>query len=263
MKSKNCKTCIHDPVCEWWRREECRSACSDYEDFYFPAEKGRWIADKEAIACAEGLAEFWDRVESPSPMTHEVIFSRYDSGFVQTTFVDGEKKEIWPYEKDWDRVQFSEDCDERDENCMRKYVLRVAVVCGFGKYDDVRMRDNSLAVTKQADIEGATLLWNNDDALPLAKTSKISLFGYSQRKYALTGWGSGRVQGATTRKDLKSTLAEKGFGINSKLANAYSSISGSYGYNVTQETAIDANYYEYDVREPSWSVINSTTVGDV
>lgn len=83
--------------------------------------------------------EFWDRMSSPDPVTHEVIFSRYDSGVVQTTFVDGEKKEIWPNELDWGFVQFDEDCDERDEDCMRKFVLRVGVECGFGKYDNARL----------------------------------------------------------------------------------------------------------------------------
>ena len=132
-----------------------------------------------------------------------------------------------------------------------------------GVYDDVRMRDNSLAVTKQADVEGTTLLWNKDDTLPLAKTSKISIFGYTQIKYALTGWGSGNVGGATTRKDLKNTIAEKGFSINNTLASAYGSVTGNYGFNVTQETSIDPNYYEYDVREVGWSALNSTAVGDV
>ena len=83
--------------------------------------------------------EFWDRMSSPDPMTHEVIFSRYDSGVVESTFVDGEKREIWPYELDWGWVQFSEDCDERDEDSMRKFALRVASECGFSKYDNVHL----------------------------------------------------------------------------------------------------------------------------
>ena len=46
-----------------------------------------------------------------------------------------------------------------------------------GVYDDVKMRENSIAVAKEVGVEGATLLWNNDETLPLKKDSKISLFG--------------------------------------------------------------------------------------
>lgn len=129
-----------------------------------------------------------------------------------------------------------------------------------GVYDDERMRDNSLAVTKQADIEGATLLWNNDNALPLAKTSKISLFGYSQKKYVLSGSGSGYVPGATTRKNIKDTLAEKGLQINNTLWKAYSSVTGAYGNSGTAPTL---TYYEYLINEVPWGALNSTSVGDV
>lgn len=83
--------------------------------------------------------EFWDRMSSPNPKTHEVIYSRYDSGVDESTFVDGEKKEIWPDSEDWDLVLFSEYCDESDEENMRKFALRVASECGFGKYDNVHL----------------------------------------------------------------------------------------------------------------------------
>ena len=130
-----------------------------------------------------------------------------------------------------------------------------------GVYDDVRMRENSLALTKQADIEGATLLWNNNDALPLAKGNKISIFGYSQKKWALSGWGSGHVAGATTRKNLKDTLEEKEFQVNDTLWKAYGAVSGGWG--VGPAVAGIPTYYEYDVREPGWSTINSTSYGNV
>ena len=132
-----------------------------------------------------------------------------------------------------------------------------------GVYDDVRMRENSIAVTKQAGIEGSTLLWNKGDALPLAENSKISIFGYSQRQYALTGGGSGNVGGATTRKNLKETITEKNISVNTTLWNAYGSVPGGYGFRSRVEDAIDPNYYEYDIREVGWSALNSTSVGDV
>lgn len=58
-------------------------------------------------------------------------------------------------------------------------------------YDDAAMRKNSQQVALQAAVEGSVLLWNNNDALPLAEGSRVSMFGVSSANYIYLGGGSG------------------------------------------------------------------------
>ena len=77
-----------------------------------------------------------------------------------------------------------------------------------GVYDDKKMRENSIAVAKEVGVEGATLLWNNNEALPLAKNSKISLFGITSVDYLFGGEGSGHIS-VTTSDSLKHAIEDK------------------------------------------------------
>ena len=60
---------------------------------------------------------------------------------------------------------------------------------------------------------------------------------------------------------MKDTLEEKEFQVNDTLWKAYGAVSGGWG--VGPAVAGIPTYYEYDVREPGWSTINSTSYGNV
>ena len=129
-----------------------------------------------------------------------------------------------------------------------------------GSYDDKAMRANSLKVSQEVACEGSVLLWNND-ALPLAKTAKVSLFGISAVDYLYGGSGSGFIQ-VTTAETLKSALEKKGVSVNAKLWNAYKLNRTSYGRSTATLTDIDPNYAEFKVGEVPWSALDSTTLGN-
>ena len=132
-----------------------------------------------------------------------------------------------------------------------------------GSYDNQAMRNNSLKVAEQAASEGTVLLWNNG-ALPLAKDSKVSLFGAATQKYIIAGGGSGYV-GINTTATLKSELESRDIEVNSKLWNAYKLLIGNYGYQVldVKDEVGDQNYWEYRIREIPWTTLESTSAGTV
>ena len=66
------------------------------------------------------------------------------------------------------------------------------------------MRNNSLSVALETATEGTVLLENKDNALPLAKDSKVSFFGISSSKYLLSGAGSGHLGVSVTTNLFRS-----------------------------------------------------------
>lgn len=132
-----------------------------------------------------------------------------------------------------------------------------------GVYDDKKMRDNSIAVAKEVGVEGAALLWNNNQALPLKEDSKISLFGITSVDYLFGGEGSGHISVATS-DSLKNAIEDKDIKVNDQLWNAYRMNRSTHGRTlVTDKTYIDPNYCEFTVGEVGWKALNSTTFGDV
>ena len=82
----------------------------------------------------------------------------------------------------------------------------------------------------QMEAEGAALLKNDNDALPLAKGAKVSLFSISSVNPVFGGTGSGNVD-ASKAVNLKDALTNSGVSVNETLWNFYSSeeISAAYG----------------------------------
>lgn len=79
--------------------------------------------------------------------------------------------------------------------------------------------------------EGAVLLQNNDDALPLAQNSKISLFGLASYYplYHTASAGSRTYKNDELTVDYKEAFTEEGFEVNETLYNAYSSMEPRTG----------------------------------
>lgn len=137
-----------------------------------------------------------------------------------------------------------------------------------GSYDDVAMRNHSMEVSREANGEGMVLLWNENDALPLAEGSKLSFFGVSSQSanWLYTGAGSGKVTVTTSDfLNLKDTFEVEGkYTVNSRLYSWYGNVAANAilsglshanadGSNYTK----DPHYREFRVGEKAWADLNS------
>ena len=126
-----------------------------------------------------------------------------------------------------------------------------------GTYNDAAMRANSNDVAERTASESTVLLWNNDDALPLAKDSKIGFFGIASQRYIYTGTGSGYLS-YSGDKTIKDAVEAKGIDVYDTLWAGYTFLSGEYGYSLIGASASgvnDRNYGEYGINEAPWSAI--------
>lgn len=107
--------------------------------------------------------------------------------------------------------------------------------------------------------EGATLLKNENGALPLASGAKVSLFARASSDLVYGGTGSGRVD-ISKAPNLKSSLEAQGITINEKLWNWYGSddIKKKYSRVLAGEISdtTSANT-EFKVNEAPWSEVES------
>lgn len=138
-----------------------------------------------------------------------------------------------------------------------------------GSFNDKAMRDNSLKVALQTATEGTVLLENNNEALPLAKDSKISIFGISSSKYIFSSAGSGHL-GITVTTNIQEACEDNGLHVNPKLSNAYTILGSRYGNYLTEQgttisgTSVgDKCYVEYGINEAPWNELDKTSVGMV
>ncbi len=111
-------------------------------------------------------------------------------------------------------------------------------------FDDEAMQAYCRNVVQETDNEGSVLLWNKENALPLAEGSKVSLFGSAINNWTYTGLGSGHV-GALVPPNLVTSLSTI-YSVNPDLPKAYETLT-KYGYNNAA----------YNINEPNWSTIQS------
>lgn len=130
-----------------------------------------------------------------------------------------------------------------------------------GSFDHKSMRQHSMEVAQKSAAEGTVILWNKNNALPLAKESKLSLFGIGTLDYIYSAMGSGHVADITPT-NLKDALEGKGYSVNSKLWQAYFMNRGAYG-GIALGGNADPNYLEYKVREVPWAQLDSTSLKNV
>lgn len=109
------------------------------------------------------------------------------------------------------------------------------------------------------EAEGATLLLNNNNALPLASGAKVSLFGRGSVDLMYGGTGSGGVS-TDDAPTMKDALTEKGIQINETLWNWYDSADITEKYSRVTPSAIadvlEANG-QYAVNEAPWAEVES------
>ena len=107
----------------------------------------------------------------------------------------------------------------------------------FSSYTDVR--DNARNIAQQVQDEGTVLMTNKENALPLAKKSKVTFFSYSTVDIAYGGTGSGGVTASEEREiDLPKACAADGrLEMNQQMYNFY-------------KGKLDEGYQASNVRSP-------------
>jgi beta-glucosidase len=101
--------------------------------------------------------------------------------------------------------------------------------------------------------EGAVLLKNDNNALPLSSGAKVSLFSSSSVNYITSGGGSSMAKAATTTS-LKDGLTEAGISVNSDLWDFYLN-NPKYSGMHTSNTSSDAA--KYAVNDAKWDDITT------
>ena len=109
----------------------------------------------------------------------------------------------------------------------------------------------------QVEAEGAALLKNDNQALPLAGGSKVSLFARGSVELMYGGTGSGSVD-TSQAPSLKDALTQEGIEINQGLWDWYTSTSEKYGRKTPASIsdALVANT-QYGVNEAPWAEVES------
>lgn len=129
-----------------------------------------------------------------------VVVATFDNSF--SIFVGGTFNNI--KNKDENAVYFESDFDSKEE--MVQY---------------------GIELTKQVEAEGAALLMNENNALPLEKGSKVSCFSNSSTNLVYGGTGSGNID-ASTANTLKGSLENAGFEVNKELWDFYLNDASEY-----------------------------------
>ena len=118
------------------------------------------------------------------------------------------------------------------------------------------------ALVKQVEAEGASLLTNENKALPLAEGSKVSLFSTSSVNIVYGGTGSGNVDSSKC-DNLKVALEKEGFVVNPTLWDFYSTgaakdyTRGNAGA-VVQDSATASGYGSAEIVEAPWKIYTET-----
>ncbi len=135
-----------------------------------------------------------------------------------------------------------------------------------GDYDTEAERiEAGAALVKQVEAEGASLLTNENAALPLAEGAKVSLFSTSSVNIVYGGTGSANVD--TSKCDnLKQALEKEGFEVNKTLWDFYSEGGAAEKYTrgnagaVVQDSATASGYGSAEIVEAPWALYEENGV---
>lgn len=145
-----------------------------------------------------------------------------------------------------------------------------AVVTDFYKtsYSFERNGENlykeDTAMIEEAEAAGAVLLWNKNNALPLAGNEKVSLLGHASADIVECGTGSGYVRtydykaGKMATVTMRESFESRGFEVNPTLWSFYVSGAGSSYKMINWDKTICKEWREWYVNEVPWRVYNDS-----
>lgn len=124
---------------------------------------------------------------------------------------------------------------------------------------EARYQEDAKMIEK-AEAEGAVLLWNKENALPLAGNEKVSLFGHASVSLVEAGSGSGWsrtydvFKGDDRTVTMKDAMTSRGFSVNETLWNLYES-GAAKDYKMTHPTWQCVPWQQWKVNEAPWNII--------
>lgn len=118
-----------------------------------------------------------------------------------------------------------------------------------------QLKENAKNITSKITEEGAVLLKNSNNALPLSNGAKINLYSSSSVNYIYSGGGSSFAKNSEFIS-LKEGLESSGFVVNADLWNWYSANKQYFGDHTTN-TSSDAA--KYTINDAKWSDISTAS----
>ncbi|MBQ8159392.1 MAG: glycoside hydrolase family 3 C-terminal domain-containing protein, partial [Clostridia bacterium] len=110
----------------------------------------------------------------------------------------------------------------------------------------------------RTEAEGAVLLKNENAALPLGSSAKVSLFSHSSVEMIYGGTGSGSVN-TSTAPNLRKALESAGAEINTTLWSFYNTGNGSSYKRKVPALSSCAAKGDYSINDVPWSLIEKET----
>jgi len=123
------------------------------------------------------------------------------------------------------------------------------------------------ALVKQVEAEGASLLTNENNTLPLANGSKVSLFSTSSVNIVYGGTGAGNVDSSKS-DNLKVALEKEGFVVNQTLWDFYETgdakeYTRGNASAVAQDSATASGYGAAEIVEAPWALYTEEVLDSV
>lgn len=117
------------------------------------------------------------------------------------------------------------------------------------------LKEYEIALNEEVMGEGAVLLFNDNNALPLAQGDKVSTFSQSSARLVYGGTGSGYVD-VSEAPNFRDALIDAGLSINETLWRFYVNGAGS-DYIRSTPASTAGKTTDYEINEVPWSLYNS------
>ena len=131
-----------------------------------------------------------------------------------------------------------------------------SIIMNFSDFSSIKeLQSYANAITAQVTEEGAVLLKNDNNALPLTSGAKVNLYSSSSVNYIYSGGGSSFAKKADFIS-LKEGLESANFQVNQDLWNWYAE-NPSYFGDHTSNTSSDKA--AYTIKDAKWDEINTTS----
>lgn len=128
------------------------------------------------------------------------------------------------------------------------------IIRNFSDYSSIdELKTNAKNITSKVTEEGAVLLKNKNNALPLSNNAKVNLYSSSSVNYIYSGGGSSFAK-RSEFISLKDGLEQAGLQVNNELWSWYSENTSYFGDH-TSNTSSDAA--KYTINDANWNEIST------
>ena len=134
-----------------------------------------------------------------------------------------------------------------------------AIIKNFSDYSSIAdLKEAANAITADITAEGAVLLKNENNALPLSQGAKVNLYSSSSVNYIHSGGGSSFAK-KSDFIDLKTGLEKASFKVNESLWNWYAENPAYFGDHVSNTSSDKASYA---INDAKWEDITTNAKSD-